>query len=139
MASKDFNSIIQVLVAFPQQPIQVDTTTVGLVMGTAFFESIELIVQGGVVINGEFQLLIEDGNDPSLSDAAPVAPEFLIGDPNALITATDEIISLGYVGHKQFVRPSIISVAIQVAGGIEAIGVVLVSDGARHFPFIPLL
>ena len=141
MASKDFHTLIQSQIALVQQAILSDTTTVGLVIGTHFFESIEFNVQGGLVTgtNSSYQLILDDGNDPNFSDVAPVASEFLIGDPSALITASNEILSLGYVGHKAFVRASILSASTGISDNIEFIGIIMIGDSARHFPFIPPL
>ncbi len=137
MATRDFHSVIQSRIALNQQPIAVGGTTLGFIMDTSFFESIEFSVQGGVLVNSNFQLLLEDGNDPNLSDAAPVATEFLIGDPSATITTTNGLLSLGYVGHKRFVRPSIFAV-VGAGGSIQFIGIIMIGDSVRHFPFVPL-
>ena len=135
MASKDLHNIIKSRVALPLEEITSNNFFNGVLFDTTFFESIEFIAVGGTVTDGQYKLVLEDANQSNFSDGAPVAAEFLIGDPDALITTSQGILSLGYVGHKRFVVASILSTGVTV--GIASIGIRLIADRTRHIPFAP--
>lgn len=57
-----------------------------------------------------FTVLVEDGNDSGLSDAAAVADDFLLGtEAGASFTFADDNVTkkIGYVGSKRYVRLTI--------------------------------
>ncbi len=135
MATKDLHNLIKISVALPLEEIVSNNFFNGILFDTSFFESIEFVVIGGTLTDGQYKLVIEDANQSNFSDGAPVASEFLIGDPNALITTSQGILGLGYVGHKRFVVGSILSTGVTL--GIASIGIRLIADRVRHFPLVP--
>jgi hypothetical protein len=76
------------------------------------FESVEFIIAIGANTdaNVTFTVLFEDGNDPSLSDHAPVADAELLGSETLASFKFDddnEVRSIGYVGSKRYCRVTI--------------------------------
>jgi hypothetical protein len=110
MSSVDLKNDIQELVAVDVQAISSDTTTVGNIIDTASFESATFVQFAGALTDGNYTLLIEDGDDAALADAAAVADDFLIGTEAAtVISAANGISRIGYVGKKRYVRASVVS------------------------------
>ncbi|MCK5617723.1 hypothetical protein KAR91_88480 [Candidatus Pacearchaeota archaeon] len=123
MSSKDMQSKIDELVALNTQLINTDTTTVGNIIDTQDFESVEFIIQEGVKTLGDVTPILEDGDDSGLSDAAVVASDFRLG---SLVTlnATNAITRVGYVGKKRYIRLSVLSAnsANLTVGGTVILG-----------------
>lgn len=108
MASQDLHSNIDERNAFDTQLINTSTTTVGEIIDTQGYESIEFIFKAGVVSAGDITPILEDGDDSALSDEAVVTSTFRLGALVAL-DATDGITRFGYVGKKRYVRLSALS------------------------------
>jgi hypothetical protein len=130
MASIDLKNDIKELVGVDVQAIGSSTTTVGNIIDTLGFESTTIIQFLGALTDGEYTLLIEDGDDAGLSDAAAVADDFLIGtEANTQLSAANGISRIGYVGKKRYVRVSIVST--NVTTGATA-GAVVILGSPRH-------
>lgn len=107
MASQDLHNNIDERVALAIQLINTDTTTAGVIIDTAGYESLEFIMQAGVVTAGDVTLIMQDGDDSGLSDVATVASDFRLG---SLVTLdATGITRVGYVGKKRYVRVSAVS------------------------------
>lgn len=135
MATQDLHTLIKPVVALPMAAIIANGTTAGTIFDTTFFESIEFSAVSGSVADGQYKFLIEDANDSGFNGGAPVASEFLVGDPNAVITTSDTTLGLGYIGHKRFVRANIVSTGVTV--GVISFAVLLIADRVRHIPVVP--
>lgn len=110
-------------VGFKTQLISSDTTTVGEIINTINASSVTYFIQAGVLTDGAYAMLLEEGDDSGLSDAAPVDDTDLIGtEVGAGFAATDDdkVTKLGYIGGKQFVRLSIVSTGTTTGGTIGA-------------------
>lgn len=113
MASKDLKSNIQVIEAFNPN---IFNSTPGVVLaGSAIdminFESLDFVLQVGNIVGGagDVQLVIEDADNFQFDDnVETVDANFLVGDlSNVFIDTSFTSRSIGYVGHKQFVRASL--------------------------------
>lgn len=96
-----------------------DTTTAGAIIDTQGFAALEYVIASGVITDGAYAILVEDGNDSGLSDAAAVSDTFLTNtEASAGFALTDDntVKSIGYVGHKRYVRLSIVSTATSSGG-----------------------
>lgn len=116
---KDQKNDLALLTSTAPIVIATDTTTVGAIIDTKNYESMTFLLNSGVVTDGAYAILVEDGDDSGLSDAAAVDDEFLIGtEANAAFALTDDGVSktLGYNGHKRFVRLSIVSTSTATGG-----------------------
>lgn len=89
-----------------------NTAIVSAIIDRLNYESLELVLVTGTNTdaNATFAVLVEDGNDPSLSDNAAVADEELLGtEAQAGFTFTDDVEcrKIGYVGSKRYVRMTV--------------------------------
>jgi hypothetical protein len=105
---RDLHNNVDERVALNTQLINTDTTTNGNIIDTQGYESIEFVMQAGVVTAGDVTPVLQDGDDSGLSDAAVVAADFRLG---SLVTldATNGITRFGYVGKKRYVRVNALS------------------------------
>lgn len=114
MAQVDIHSRATVASALNIQAITTDTTTVGNIIDTQDQHSLELIFNYGTVSAGVLTPLIHEGDNSALSDATVVPTDYLLGTIASATftfgTSTNNVPkSLGYVGKKRYVRPSIVS------------------------------
>ena len=127
MSSRDMHNIIKPLVALKIAAISSNTTTVGEIIDTQNFESLEFVFQTGTTTDGDYVVLIEDGDDSGLSDAADVVDDALLGTETlASFTADtddDKTSKIGYIGAKRFVRLSIVSTNVTTGGTFGAIAI----------------
>jgi hypothetical protein len=123
MGQRDLHDNVDERVALNTQLINTDTTTAGVIIDTQGYESVEFIVQAGVVTAGDVTPLLEDGDDSGLSDAAAVAADFRLGSL-VLLDTTNDITRFGYVGKKRYVRLSAVTAtsANLTVGGTVVLG-----------------
>jgi len=109
------------------QIISTDTTTAGNIIDTQGFDSLTFLFNTGVITDGDYLLLIEEGDDSGLSDAAAVADaDLTTTEALASFTAdTDDgkVSKIGYTGSKQFVRASIVSTNTSTGGTMGIVAV----------------
>ena len=127
MASFDQKNNLSIANAFDIQTISSDTTTAGDIIDMQGFEALTFVFQTGTVTDGDYTVLIEEGDAANLSDAAAVADSDLIGtEADASFTAdTDDnaVSSIGYRGGKRYVRLSIVSTNTSSGAVVGAIAV----------------
>lgn len=110
MSEYDLHSNVKQEVALDSQDITTDTTTVGNIIDTAGFESIEFIIQSGVITDGVYALVLEQGDDSGLSDAAVVPTDEVLGVLTGFVAADDNAAKrVGSIGKKRYQRLSITS------------------------------
>lgn len=126
MGQRDIHNSVVARNALDTQAITTNTTTVGDIIDTALYESLEFLIQAGTLTDGTYDVLIEEGDDSGLSDAAAVADAQLLGtEAGAQIVATDDnkVAKIGYIGNKQFVRLSLVSTGVTTGGTLGAVAV----------------
>ena len=124
MAQKDLKNSVITKTAFNIQAISSNTTTAGVIIDGLGYESSLFIIQSGTLTDGAYTILIEDGNDSGLSDAAAVADAFLLGTEAAasFALADDNTTKrIGYCGKKRYQRLSIVSSATSSGGTLGAV------------------
>lgn len=110
MSEYDLHSNIKQEVALDSQDITTNTTTVGNIIDTRGFESIEFVIQSGVITDGTYTLILEQGDDSGLSDAAVVPTDEVLGVLTGFVAADDNAAKrVGSIGKKRFQRLSILS------------------------------
>lgn len=110
--------------ALDQQAITSDITTVGEIIDTAGFEGLDMNVRSGVITDGSYTTIIEDGDESNLSDAAPVSSDLIIGTLPAFIASEDNVTKhFGSVSKKRFQRISIVSTGTTSGGFFSATAV----------------
>ena len=110
MSECDLHSNVKQSVAFDSQDITTDTTTVGNIIDTVGFESLEFIIQSGVITDGTYTLVLEEGDASNLSDAAVVPSDEVLGVLTGFVAADDNsALRVGSIGKKRYQRLSILS------------------------------
>lgn len=114
-----------------------NTAYVSQILDTANFNSAEFVILTGANTDADatFTVLVEDGDNSALSDAAAVADAFLLGlESGASFTYADDnqTRKIGYIGPKRYVRVTI-TPSGNNSGNIYIAGV-WVQGGARVAP-----
>ncbi len=110
---QDMHNQIKCPIAIPPQVQTNDSTAiVGNIIDLLGFGSCEFVIlYGGITdANVTFTTLLEDGNDPTLSDHAAVGDSCLLGTEEGatpLYSDDNTSFKLGYLGPKRYVRLTI--------------------------------
>lgn len=105
-----------------------NTAQVGQIIDMQGYNSMEYIIPTGSLADADatFTVLVEEGDDPGLSDAAAVADADLIGT-EALASFTfsddDKCFKIGYKGSKRYTRLTITPAANASAALLCAVAV----------------
>ena len=110
MATKDLHNNIFAERALNMAAITTDTTTVGNVIDMQGYDSVEFILETGVVTDGDYSLILTEATTSGGSYTA-VADTDLIGTEPAFAADTDDqkLGRVGYVGSNQFLKATILS------------------------------
>lgn len=122
---KDLHSNVKQVVAKTAAAISTTTTTVGSIIDTAGYESLEYIVLSGTITDGAYALKLEQGDDSGLSDAADVPADEVLGVLTGFVAADDDTVKrVGSIGKKRYQRLSIVSTGVTTgANFFAAVGV----------------
>jgi len=125
--TQDLYNEIKQINALDIQTIASNTTTAGDIIDTAGYSSLTFVFQTGTLTDGDYTVLIQDGDDSGLSDAAAVADTELLGtEAGASFTADgddNKTSKIGYVGVKRYVRLSIVSTSTSSGAVVGAIAI----------------
>lgn len=106
----DLHSNVKQVVALDSQDITTSTTTVGNVIDTAGFESLEYLVQSGTITDGAYAFLLEEDDVIGFSSSSVVPADETLGVLTGFTDADDDsALRVGSIGKKQFQRLSIVS------------------------------
>lgn len=103
-----------------------NTAQVGQIIDRQGFESVTYVIDIGSVADADatFTVLLEDGDDAALADAAAVADTFLLGT-EALASfqfdSDNTLRKLGYIGNKRYTRMTITPAANASAALFSAV------------------
>jgi len=121
---KDMKNNIKVSNALNVQVIASNTTTAGVIIDTKGYDSLTLAFQTGTITDGDYTLLIEEGNSATLTDAAAVADADLLGTEAGASFSADaddnKVSKIGYRGDKRYVRLSVVSTNVTTGGTVGA-------------------
>lgn len=134
MASQDLFSNVLPVVALNSTAISSNTTTNGNIIDTQNFEALMFQVYSGTITDGAYAITLQHGDASNLSDATSVPSEFILGGlADAGFVAADDntVKSFGYVGHKRYVRMSIVSTTVSSGG---TLGAIALKGRPRHAP-----
>lgn len=110
---KDLHSNIDDRVAMDPQAISTNTTTVGNIIDTVGYESLEFLITMGTITDGAYALLLEEGDDSGLSDAAAVPAAETLGALTGFADTDDDSVKrVGSIGKKRYQRLSIVSTGV---------------------------
>lgn len=103
----DLHSNIDDRIAVVEQAVAADTLIVGEIIDTLGYESLEYIAQVGIITTGTMSLIIEEGDDSGLSDAAVVSADNTLGALTGFIVTDDDTTKrVGSIGKKRYQRLS---------------------------------
>ena len=121
---KDLHNNIDDRVAVVEQAIVADATVVGAIIDTQGFESLEYIVQVGTITTGALALVIEEGDDSGLSDAAAVPADETLGALTGFVAADDDSTKrVGSIGKKRYQRLTLEGTGTSVIDFVSAVAV----------------
>jgi hypothetical protein len=126
MAKRELKNSVKAVVALNTQAISSDTTTSGIIIDTAGFESCLFVVQSGTVTDGTFTPLIRNGADSGLSDGATVVDADLTNTEAsiAFVAADDNATkTIAYVGSKRYVEFNISSASTSSGGTFSVVAI----------------
>ena len=121
----DLHSNVKQVVALNAAAVSSDTTTVGNIIDSAGFESLEYVVQSGTITDGAYALLLQEGDESNLSDATAVSSDETLGVLTGFVAADDNVAKrVGSIGKKRYQRLSIVSTGTTTgAAFMSAVGV----------------
>lgn len=115
------------------QAITTNTTTVGAIIDTAGFESLTYTIQAKTITDGTYDIVLEEGDDSGLSDAAVVPTDQVLDALPQFVAADDNAVKrVGDIGKKRYHRLSIVSTGVTT--GVDSIGAVGVLGHAKVMP-----
>lgn len=126
MASRDLHNNIEPKVALNSAAITTNTTTNGVIVDTAGFESVEFVILSAALTDGTYTPSITEGDASDLSGGSATATADLIGTvAGATFAATDDntVKRIGYKGSKRYVRLNLTSAGTTSGGTLGAIAV----------------
>ena len=111
--NREIASKLKILNALDIQTISSDTTTNGEIIDLQNYDACLFVFQTGTLTDGDYTVLIQEGDAANLSDAAAVADSDLTAtEASVSFTAdTDDnaISKIGYLGTKRYVRFNVVS------------------------------
>ena len=130
---RDLHSNVKSLVALSSAAINTNTTTVGEIIDSLGFESLEFIIQAGTITDGVYALLLEEGDDAALADAAAVSADETLGVLTGFVAADDDSTKrVGSIGKKRYQRLSIVTTGVTT--GVSPMGAVAVLGHPKTAP-----
>jgi len=114
---KDLHSNVKTSIALAVQNITTNTTTVGAVIDTLGFESLEFSIQSGTITDGTYALLLEEADVVGFTGSTVVPTANILGVLTGFVAADDDsVLRVGSIGKKQFQRLSIVSAGTTTGG-----------------------
>lgn len=130
--NRDLHNNILAAVALATATINSNTTTSGLIIDTAGYESLEFIVLSGTITDGAYALNILESDDSGMSGATSVPAADVLGDLTGFALADDNVVKrIGSIGKKRYQQLQIISTAVTTGGSF---GAVAVQGHPKHAP-----
>lgn len=124
----DLHNTLKIVQALPATRVADDTAQVGSIIDRAGYHGLEFAISIGTLAdaNATFAVLVEEGADSGLSDAAAVADGDLLGtEAGAAFTFADddEVRKIGYTGTKRYVRLTITPSGNSGNADLAAVGI----------------
>lgn len=124
MPSIDIHSQIRTFPGVFFQAIVTATIVNGSEVSVKGFHGVEYILYVKDIVDGDFSLFLEDRDD--IADPfVEVEDRFLVGTEAGTTffgSGNNDTITLGYIGHKKFIRPNVRTVGGTVSGSVLVIG-----------------
>jgi len=128
MVRKDLHNNVEEINAFHAAVISTDTTTHGVIIDTQGYSALEFIVQVSSWTDGTYTVLLEEGNESNLGDAATVNAANVFGALPAP-ASNNAVARVGYrLGIYRYVRLSIVSTVVTTGATVAAVGLLGAPD-----------
>ncbi|MBT6045658.1 MAG: hypothetical protein HOG49_02445 [Candidatus Scalindua sp.] len=116
MTRREQVTIVDAVNAFDTQVINTDTTTSGDIMDVSDCNAATFLIQAGTITLGTLAVVIQEGDDSGLSDAATVGSGYLFypsGETAASFAASDDnlVKRVGVITDKRYLRLQLTSAA----------------------------
>lgn len=95
MPTHDVHNIVKTYSVFNTRTITTNTTTLGSIIDTQFYEGLEFLIISGTITDGVYVPVIIGGDEPDLSDGVIVPPSLLIGTTNVIDNLNNQRPSYG--------------------------------------------
>lgn len=127
MAQIDLHTRVLATPALNPQTISSDTTTVGAIIDTSGYQSVEFVIQSGTITTGVFTPVIYESDDSGMSGATAISTDYLLGtyaDATFTAAAADDNAckQIGSVAKKRYQQLRIVT----TNSGNGAIGAIAV-------------
>lgn len=130
---KELHNNIDDRMALNPAAITTDTTTAGIIIDTAGYESLEFLIIAKTITDGAYALKLEEGDDSGLSDAADVAAADVLGVLTGFVAADDNTVKrVGSIGKKRYQRLSIVSTSTTT--GVDIMSAIALLGHPQHAP-----
>jgi hypothetical protein len=127
---QDITKELNLAIALNATAISSNTTTAGTAIDLQGYESLVLAIRSNAWTDGTYTPLVRESDDNSTYN--DVADDDLIGlEADAAIGAANTVKKIGYVGHKRYVKLSIVSTSVTSGANMSAIAI---RGHARHNP-----
>jgi hypothetical protein len=124
----DLHNVISAAVAVDTTAISADGNTAGNIIDMADTLAIEFVLQTGAVTAGNVTMLVEEGDESDLSDAATVPATNLLGTA-ATVTAANTIDRVGYLKRRRYVRVTLVAAGTaNLTAGVVAVKLPALSE-----------
>lgn len=109
---RDLHNNIHVKRAISPVSVADNTAQVSQIIDRQGFEGLEFVISVGAVADADatFTVLVEDGDNSALSDAAAVADRYLLGTEvlaGFQFDSDNQPRKIGYIGNKRYIRLTI--------------------------------
>jgi len=125
---RDLHNAVAVRRAISPQSVADNTALVGQIIDRQGFDSLEFAIAAGSIADADatFTVLVEEGDQANLSDAAAVADADLLGTEAAASFQFDDddaVRKIGYRGAKRYVRLTVTPANNAAAALIAAVAI----------------
>jgi len=120
------NSVLQaVALSITDGAITSNTTTVGAVIDTLGFESLEFIVEAGTLTDGDYDVVLQEDDTVGFASPTTISSELVLGAlPSfAFASGADSAQRVGTIAKERFIRLSVVSTNVTTGGGLSAVAV----------------
>lgn len=141
MSSTEINSNTEKAIVFEYKSLTgAQGETAGLIVDSAGFGALDFVMEGGIISNGApnafYSIALKESD--TTSNFLEVDPQSIV-TTNNLIFASNQTVSVGYIGKKRFVRADINRTGGAFGATIDCIGITVVGAVPLHIPSAALI
>jgi hypothetical protein len=128
---QDISKELNLAIALNATAISSNTTTAGTAIDLQGYEALLLEIRSHAWTDGTYTPLVEESDASGSGYTAVADDDLTILEADAAIGAANTVKKIGYVGHKRYVRLSIVSTGVTSGANI---GATAIRGHARHNP-----